>query len=65
MARRGRLAKTSYGVTCQLAPHGHAITAGDHGGVGMGGPATTDGIGWFVREHGLTIDHGGRTGART
>lgn len=44
-------------VAQALAPHGLAITAGDHGGVGVGGLATTAGIGWFVREHGLTIDH--------
>lgn len=40
-----------------LAPHHLAITAGDHGGVGVGGLETTAGIGWFVRERGLTIDH--------
>ncbi|MGN9784980.1 LLM class flavin-dependent oxidoreductase [Nonomuraea sp. ZG12] len=44
-------------VARRLAPHGLAITAGDHGGVGVGGLATTGGIGWFVRQHGLTIDH--------
>ena len=36
-----------------LAPHGLAVTAGDSGGVGVGGLATTAGIGWFVRERGL------------
>ncbi len=40
-----------------LAPHGWAITSGDYGGVGVGGLATAGGIGWFAREHGLTIDH--------
>ncbi|MEP9384321.1 LLM class flavin-dependent oxidoreductase [Nocardioides cheoyonin] len=40
-----------------LAPYGLAITSGDYGGVGVGGLATTGGIGWFAREHGLTIDH--------
>src|SRR6185312_13799668 len=40
-----------------LAPHGLAITSGDYGGVGVGGLATAGGIGWFAREHGLTIDH--------
>lgn len=49
-ARWGEVAKA-------LAPHGVAITAGDYGGVGVGGLATTAGIGWFAREHGLTIDH--------
>jgi FAD/FMN-containing dehydrogenase len=40
-----------------LTPHGLAITSGDYGGVGVGGLATAGGIGWFAREHGLTIDH--------
>jgi alkanesulfonate monooxygenase SsuD/methylene tetrahydromethanopterin reductase-like flavin-dependent oxidoreductase (luciferase family)/FAD/FMN-containing dehydrogenase len=40
-----------------LTPHGLAITSGDYGGVGVGGLATTGGIGWLAREHGLTIDH--------
>lgn len=44
-------------VATALAPHNLAITAGDHGGVGVGGLATTAGIGWFVRERGLTIDY--------
>lgn len=44
-------------VAAALAPHGRALTAGDYGGVGVGGLATAGGIGWFVREHGLTIDH--------
>ena len=39
-----------------LTPHGLAITSGDYGGVGVGGLATAGGIGWFAREHGLTID---------
>lgn len=49
-ARWGQVARA-------LAPHGLALTAGDYGGVGVGGLATAGGIGWFVREHGLTIDH--------
>ncbi|KXK63053.1 hypothetical protein AWW66_05265 [Micromonospora rosaria] len=49
-ARWGEVAKA-------LAPHRLAITAGDHGGVGVGGLATTAGIGWFARRRGLTIDH--------
>jgi len=44
-------------VARALAPRGLAITAGDYGGVGVGGLATTAGIGWLAREHGLTIDH--------
>jgi len=40
-----------------LSPHGLALTSGDYGGVGVGGLATAGGIGWFAREHGLTIDH--------
>lgn len=40
-----------------LTPFGLAITSGDYGGVGVGGLATAGGIGWFAREHGLTIDH--------
>jgi FAD/FMN-containing dehydrogenase len=39
-----------------LAPLGLAVTSGDYGGVGVGGLATAGGIGWFAREHGLTID---------
>jgi alkanesulfonate monooxygenase SsuD/methylene tetrahydromethanopterin reductase-like flavin-dependent oxidoreductase (luciferase family) len=44
-------------VARTLAPHGRALTSGDAGTVGVGGLATAGGIGWFVREHGLTIDH--------
>jgi FAD/FMN-containing dehydrogenase len=44
-------------VAATLAPHGLSLTAGDHGSVGVGGLATAGGIGWLVREHGLTIDH--------
>ena len=44
-------------VAAFLAPHGWALTSGDYGGVGVGGLATAGGVGWLVREHGLTIDH--------
>jgi FAD/FMN-containing dehydrogenase len=44
-------------VAQTLTPLGLAITSGDYGGVGVGGLATAGGIGWLVREHGLTIDH--------
>jgi alkanesulfonate monooxygenase SsuD/methylene tetrahydromethanopterin reductase-like flavin-dependent oxidoreductase (luciferase family) len=40
-----------------LEPYGWALSSGDYGGVGVGGLATAGGIGWLVREHGLTIDH--------
>ncbi|MCU1479381.1 MAG: class flavin-dependent oxidoreductase [Subtercola sp.] len=40
-----------------LTPLQLAVTSGDYGGVGVGGLATAGGIGWFAREHGLTIDH--------
>lgn len=44
-------------VARALQPHGWAISSGDYGGVGVGGLATAGGIGWLVRQHGLTIDH--------
>ncbi|MEO3868745.1 LLM class flavin-dependent oxidoreductase [Nonomuraea sp. B12E4] len=44
-------------VAAALAPHGWALSSGDYGGVGVGGLATAGGIGWLVREHGLTLDH--------
>ncbi|UVF80664.1 FAD-binding oxidoreductase [Gordonia mangrovi] len=44
-------------VANTLAPYGLAISSGDYGGVGVGGLATAGGVGWFAREHGLTIDH--------
>jgi alkanesulfonate monooxygenase SsuD/methylene tetrahydromethanopterin reductase-like flavin-dependent oxidoreductase (luciferase family)/FAD/FMN-containing dehydrogenase len=44
-------------VAAFLAPYGWALSSGDYGGVGVGGLATAGGIGWLVREHGLTIDH--------
>jgi FAD/FMN-containing dehydrogenase len=44
-------------VAKALSPHGWALTSGDYGGVGVGGLATAGGVGWFAREHGLTIDH--------
>ena len=44
-------------VAAALHPHGLAISSGDHGGVGVGGIATTGGIGYLGRAHGLTIDH--------
>src|SRR5215218_5698451 len=39
-----------------LAPHGLGISSGDYGDVGVGGLATTGGIGFLGRKHGLTID---------
>ncbi|GAA2234738.1 LLM class flavin-dependent oxidoreductase [Herbiconiux moechotypicola] len=44
-------------VAAELAAHGWALSSGDYGGVGVGGLATAGGVGWLVREHGLTIDH--------
>jgi len=44
-------------VAAKLGPHGLVISSGDHGGVGVGGLATSAGIGWLVRDYGLTIDH--------
>lgn len=44
-------------VAAALAPYGWALSSGDYGGVGVGGLATAGGIGWLVRDHGLTIDH--------
>jgi FAD/FMN-containing dehydrogenase len=40
-----------------LAPHGLAMSSGDFGDVGVGGLATTGGIGFLGRKFGLTIDH--------
>lgn len=44
-------------VARALEPHGLAISSGDSGDVGVGGLATTGGIGLLGRSHGLTIDH--------
>ena len=44
-------------VAAALEPRGWALSSGDYGGVGVGGLATAGGVGWLVREHGLTIDH--------
>lgn len=43
-------------VAAFLGSRGWALSSGDYGGVGVGGLATAGGIGWLVREHGLTID---------
>jgi FAD/FMN-containing dehydrogenase len=48
-ARWGRVART-------LHPWGLAISSGDSGDVGVGGLATTGGLGFMGRAHGLTID---------
>ena len=44
-------------VAATLHPWGLAISSGDSGDVGVGGLATTGGIGLMGRAHGLTIDH--------
>ncbi|MGW4460770.1 LLM class flavin-dependent oxidoreductase [Micromonospora sp. NPDC004704] len=44
-------------VASALAPYGLAMSSGDYGDVGVGGLATTAGIGYLVRRYGLTIDH--------
>lgn len=44
-------------VAAAIARRGWAISSGDYGGVGVGGLATTGGIGLLGRLHGLTIDH--------
>jgi FAD/FMN-containing dehydrogenase len=43
-------------VAAELSPHGLAISSGDSGDVGVGGLATTGGLGLMSRAHGLTID---------
>lgn len=48
-ARWGQVART-------LQPWGLAISSGDSGDVGVGGLATTGGVGLMGRAHGLTID---------
>ncbi|MFI6294681.1 FAD-binding oxidoreductase [Nonomuraea sp. NPDC050790] len=59
--RAARLVRVEAGarwaqVAQALAPHGLAISSGDHGNVGVGGLATGGGIGWLVRHYGLTAD---------
>ena len=44
-------------VAHALYPHGLALSSGDSGDVGVGGLATTGGIGVLGRRYGLTIDH--------
>ncbi|GHD16659.1 hypothetical protein GCM10007147_05000 [Nocardiopsis kunsanensis] len=44
-------------VATELNGHGLALSSGDHGGVGVGGIATTGGIGYLGRAHGLTVDN--------
>ena len=49
---------TSWGhVAESLAAEGLAMSSGDYGDVGVGGLATTGGIGFLGRKFGLTLDH--------
>ena len=43
-------------VAAELAALGLSLTSGDTRSVGVGGLTTGGGIGWMVRNHGLTID---------
>ncbi|MBZ2199149.1 FAD-binding oxidoreductase [Occultella gossypii] len=43
-------------VASALAPHDLVISSGDTASVGVGGLTLSGGIGWLVREHGLTLD---------
>ena len=43
-------------VADRMHPHGLALTSGNVATVGVGGMTQGGGIGWFVRQHGLTID---------
>jgi FAD/FMN-containing dehydrogenase len=47
---------TSGDVTSAAASHGLATAFGDTGSVGIGGLTLGGGLGYLVREHGLTID---------
>ena len=60
--RKARIVRVEAGarwaqVAQALTPYGLAISSGDHGNVGVGGLATGGGVGWLVRQYGLTIDH--------
>jgi FAD/FMN-containing dehydrogenase len=43
-------------VAATLGEHGLSLTSGDTKSVGVGGLTSGGGIGWMVRNHGLTID---------
>lgn len=43
-------------VAAALRPYDLVLTSGNYGDTGVGGHATSGGIGYFVRLHGLTID---------
>ena len=43
-------------VATTLATHGLSLTSGDTKSVGVGGLTLGGGVGWMVRNHGLTID---------
>lgn len=44
-------------VVDALSPHGLVISSGDTADVGVGGLTLSGGIGWMVRQYGLTLDH--------
>src|SRR4051812_11620824 len=47
-----------WGAVAQaLQPYGLGMSSGDYGDVGVGGLATSGGVGYLGRKHGLTIDH--------
>jgi FAD/FMN-containing dehydrogenase len=47
---------TSRDIAAVAGPHGLALTTGDTHSVGIGGLATGGGIGYMVRQYGLTVD---------
>ncbi|WP_449374695.1 FAD-binding oxidoreductase [Arthrobacter psychrolactophilus] len=44
-------------VSAALEPHELVMTSGNFGDTGVGGLATSGGVGYLVRQHGMTVDH--------